>query len=76
VRIAIRRRQTAGPLTRVFQRVSSCRARVRRRSAERILAEIARLVRFDELYLVLVDRERRLLDIRLHERQQVRMPAR
>ena len=44
--------------------------------AERILAETRTLFRFDELYLVLVDRERRLLDIRVHERQLVRLPAR
>jgi len=66
-----------GPLTRVFQ--AGLKLQGARRVddlAERILAEMRALFRFDELYLVLVDRERRLLDIRLHERQQVRMPAR
>lgn len=66
-----------GPLTRVFQ--AGLKLHGARRVddlAERILAEMRALFRFDELYLVLVDRERRLLDVRLHERQQVRMPAR
>ncbi len=66
-----------GPLTRVFE--AGLKLQGARRVddlAERILAETRALFRFDELYLVLVDRERRLLDIRLHERQQVRMPAR
>jgi len=66
-----------GPLTRLFE--ASLKLQGARRVddlAERILAETRALFRFDELYLVLVDRERRLLDIRLHERQQVRMPPR
>ena len=66
-----------GPLTRVFE--AGLKLQGARRVddlAERILAETRALFRFDELYLVLVDRERRLLDIRLHERQQVRMPPR
>ena len=44
--------------------------------AERILAETRVLFRFDEMHFVLVDRERRQLDIRVHERNQVRQPAR
>ena len=66
-----------GPLTRVFE--AGIKLQGARRVddlAERILAETRALFRFDELYLVLVDRERGLLDIRLHERQQVRMPPR
>ena len=66
-----------GPLTRLFS--AGLKLQGARRVddlAERILAEMRAMFRFDELYLVLVDRERRLLDIRLHERQQVRMPAR
>ena len=66
-----------GPLTRLFE--AGLKLQGARRVddlAERILAETRALFRFDELYLVLVDRERRLLDIRVHERQQVRMPAR
>jgi diguanylate cyclase (GGDEF)-like protein len=66
-----------GPLTRVFEAGLKLHgARRVDELAERILAETRTLFRFDELYLVLVDRERRLLDIRLHERQQIRLPAR
>jgi diguanylate cyclase (GGDEF)-like protein len=65
-----------GPLTRLFEaRLALQGARRIDELAERILAETRSLFRFDELYLVLVDRERRLLDIRVHERQQVRLPA-
>jgi diguanylate cyclase (GGDEF)-like protein len=66
-----------GPLTRLFE--AGLKLQGARRVddlAERILAEMRTLFRFDELHLVLVDRERRQLDIRVHERQQVRMPAR
>jgi diguanylate cyclase (GGDEF)-like protein len=66
-----------GPLTRLFEaRLALQGARRVDELAERILAETRSLFRFDELYLVLVDRERRLLDFRVHERQQVRLPAR
>ncbi len=40
---------------------------------ERILAETRALFRFDEFYLILIDREHRLLDIRVHERRGTRM---
>lgn len=43
--------------------------------AERILVEMRTLFRFDELHLVLVDRERRQFDVRVHERDQVRLPS-
>jgi diguanylate cyclase (GGDEF)-like protein len=63
-----------GPLTRLFQAGRALQgARRVDDLAERILAETRALFRFDEFYLVLVDRERRLLDIRVHERQQVRL---
>jgi diguanylate cyclase (GGDEF)-like protein len=66
-----------GPLTRLFEaRLALQGARRVDELAERILAETRTLFRFDELYLVLVDRERRLLDIRVHERQLVRQPPR
>ena len=66
-----------GPLTRLFEAGLALQgARRIDELAERILAETRTLFRFDELYLVLVDRERRQLDIRVHERQQVRLPAR
>jgi len=66
-----------GPLTRLFDaRLALRGARRVDELAERILAETRTLFRFDELYLVLVDRERRLLDIRVHERDLLRLPAR
>jgi diguanylate cyclase (GGDEF)-like protein len=66
-----------GPLTRLFEaRLALQGAHRVDDLAGRILAETRTLFRFDELYLVLVDRERRLLDIRVHERQLVRLPAR
>ena len=66
-----------GPLTRLFRAGLALQgARRIDELAERLLAESRTLFRFDELYLVLVDRERRLLDIRVHERQNVRLPAR
>ena len=66
-----------GPLTRLFEAGRALQgARRIDELAERILAETRALFRFDELYLVLVDRERRLLDIRLHERHEVRLPSR
>jgi diguanylate cyclase (GGDEF)-like protein len=43
--------------------------------AGRILAETRPLFRFDEFYLVLVDREQRQLDFRVHELGGVRQPG-
>jgi len=43
---------------------------------DRILAETRALFRFDEFYLVLVDREQRILDLRVHERRGERLPVR
>lgn len=66
-----------GPLHRLFE--ASLKLQGARRVdelTERILAETRALFRFDEMYLALVDRERKLLDIRVHERQQVRQPPR
>jgi len=66
-----------GPLTRLFEAGLKFQgARRVDELGERILAEMRTLFRFDEMYFVLVDRERRLLDIRVHERNQVRLPAR
>jgi len=42
---------------------------------DRILAEARALFRFDEFHLVLVDRERRTLEWRVHERQGERLPG-
>jgi diguanylate cyclase (GGDEF)-like protein len=65
------------PLTRLFEAGLALQgARRVDVLAERIRAEIRTLFRFDELYLVLVDRGRRMLDIRLHERHQTLLPAR
>jgi diguanylate cyclase (GGDEF)-like protein len=65
-----------GPLTRLFEaRLALQGARRIDDLAERILSETRALFRFDELHLVLVDRERRVLDVRVHERQRVRLPA-
>jgi len=65
------------PLTRLFEAgLALQRARRVDDLAERIRAETRTLFRFDELYLVLVDRERRMLDIRVHERHQALLPAR
>ena len=66
-----------GPLTRLFEaRLALQGARRIDELAERILAETRTLFRFEELSLVLVDRERRQLDFRVHERQRVRLPVR
>lgn len=43
---------------------------------ERILKETRALFRFDEFYFVLLDREHRVLDVRVHERRGERMPRR
>lgn len=42
----------------------------------RILSETHSLLRFDEFYFVLVDRERNILDVRVHERKGERLPRR
>lgn len=42
---------------------------------DRILTEMRPLFRFDEFYLVLVDREQRALDFRVHELRGERQPA-
>jgi diguanylate cyclase (GGDEF)-like protein len=42
----------------------------------RILAETHSLLRFDEFYLVLVDREHKVLDVRIHERRGERLSPR
>ena len=43
---------------------------------DRILTETRALFRFDEFYLVLVDRDAHLLDLRVHERSGEQLPAR
>lgn len=44
--------------------------------SERILAETRTLFRFDEFCLAFVDRDQQLLDLRVHERGNLRLPAR
>jgi GAF domain-containing protein len=66
----------SGPLTRLFEAGRALQgARRVDPLLERIVAEIRTLFRFEELHLALVDRERRLLDVRVHERNRERMPA-
>jgi diguanylate cyclase (GGDEF)-like protein len=63
-----------GPLTRVFE--AGLKLQGARRIddlVERILAETRALFRYDELNLVLVDRERRQLDFRARERDRQRL---
>ena len=61
-----------GPLTRLFEAGRALQgARRVDELAERTLAETRALFRFDEFHLLLVDRERRLLDIRVHERTRI-----
>jgi diguanylate cyclase (GGDEF)-like protein len=70
-------RTDPGPFTRLFRAGLALQgARRIDDLAERTLAETRALFRFDEMYVVLVDRERRLLDIRVHERTRTRMPPR
>jgi len=65
-----------GPFTRLFEAGLKLQgARQVDDLAERILAETRALFRFQELHFLLVDRERRQLDLRVHEREQVRLPA-
>ncbi len=66
-----------GPLTRLFEAGRALQgARRVDVLVERIVSEVRTLFRFDELHLVLVDRERRVLDIRVHEHHGTRSPAR
>jgi diguanylate cyclase (GGDEF)-like protein len=65
-----------GPLKRLFE--AGLKLQGARRVdvlAERILAETRVLFRFDEMHFVLADRERRQLDIRVHERREERQPV-
>lgn len=66
-----------GPLNRLFE--ASLKLQGARRVdelAERILAETRALFRFDEMVLVLVDRERKQLDLRVHEKRRMRQVPR
>jgi diguanylate cyclase (GGDEF)-like protein len=75
--IGTQREAEAGPLTRLFEAGRALQgARRIDDLAARTLTETRALFRFDEMHLLLVDRERRLLDVRVHERQGVRLPHR
>jgi diguanylate cyclase (GGDEF)-like protein len=65
------------PLARMFQtRRALHGARSIDTLGERVVKEARTLLRFDEFYLVLADRERQLLDVRVHERGETRLPPR
>jgi diguanylate cyclase (GGDEF)-like protein len=65
-----------GPLARVFQaRRALHGARSIDTLGERVVTETRSLLRFDEFYLALVDRDKRRLDIRVHEHNELRLPA-
>ena len=67
----------SGPLARLWRAGRALHgARRIDELGERILAETRHLFRFDEFYLVLVDREDSTLDLRVHERNGERMPPR
>jgi len=65
----------SGPLARIFRARLALRG-VRNIDAlgERVLGEMHALFRCDEFYWALVDRQRGLLDVRVHERFSVRLP--
>jgi diguanylate cyclase (GGDEF)-like protein len=66
-----------GPLTRLWRAGLALHgARRLDELGERILTETRQLFRFDEFYLVLVDRADSSLDLRVHERNGERMPPR
>lgn len=65
-----------GPLARVFQaRRALHGARSIDTLGERVVTETRSLLRFDEFVLALVDREQKRFDIRVHERNELRLPA-
>lgn len=65
------------PLSRIFRAARALHgARRIDELGERILAETRGLFRFDEFYLVLVDRAQQVLDLRIHECRGERMPRR
>ncbi|MBC7984047.1 MAG: GAF domain-containing protein, partial [Candidatus Obscuribacterales bacterium] len=65
-----------GPLARMFQaRRALHGARNIDTLSERVVIEVRALFRFDEFYLALVDRKRQMLDVRIHESGEKRLPA-
>lgn len=66
-----------GPMTKLFEaRRALHGARRIDELGERILTETRALFRFDEFYLVLVQRGQQILDLRVHERRGQRLPGR
>jgi diguanylate cyclase (GGDEF)-like protein len=78
IRDALRAAQAErSPLTRLFQAGRALHgARRIDELGERILTETRALVRFDEFYFVLVERDRQVMNVRVHERSGERLPAR
>lgn len=65
------------PMTRLFEtRRALHGARRIDELAERILVETRALFRFDEFYFVMLERERQVLNLRVHERRGERLPVR
>lgn len=74
---ALNATQEQGPVGKLFEaRRAWHGARRIEELGGRILTETHALVRFDEFYLVLVDREKNTLDVRVHERSGERLPDR
>lgn len=66
-----------GPLAKLFEaRRALHGARRIGELGDRILSETRALFRFDEFYLILIDREKHMLDVRVHERRGERLPDR
>ena len=69
--------QNRGPLATLFEASRAFHgARRIDDLGERILTETRSLFRFDEFYFIVVDRERRALELRVHERGGERLPPR
>jgi diguanylate cyclase (GGDEF)-like protein len=65
------------PLARLFEiRRAMHGARRMDELGERILTETRALFRFDEFYFAIVDRDKGVIDVRVHERRGERMPPR
>ena len=66
-----------GPIAKLFRTSLALRgARTRDALGARIVSEVRKLLRFDEFYWALIDRDRQELVIRIHEIRGERMPPR
>ena len=71
------RTRSAAPSRACSRRAARCTARgASRSSATALLDELRPLLRFDDFYLVVVDREQASLDFRVHEQRGERQPRR